>query len=92
MEPVVAVKVAFESKLKKLLKDAIEIKHARFHLGVQLDGKVYMSLDSTVHERHGIRMYALDNNRLYVRLNDQHWLVPDSVTHSLKLETELESE
>lgn len=68
-----------------------KVKHARFHLGVQLNGKVFMSLDSNVHEKHGIEMWALPNNRLQVILDNEEWLIPDSVTHSMKLFPEEDS-
>lgn len=59
-----------------------EVTHVRFHLGVQFNGKVFMSMDKVVNKA---LMHAMPNNRLHVVMNDEEWFVPDSVIHSMKL-------
>lgn len=68
-----------------------KVAHARFHLGVQIEGKVYMSLDKTVHKHMNLEMFAMPT-RLFIKMNGKKGpveiMIPDSVTHSILLDTD----
>lgn len=64
----------------------VTVYHARFHLGAQLGGKAYQSLDYKMHEKQGIEMEVDPSETwLRVKLDGHSWVIPQAIIHSLRL-------